>query len=353
MWILFLSTALAMSPKRVDALASKALASFNAGDLVAAAKLATRVLANNPNQPDALYVRGMTVTSVLAYGQAGDESPSLHAIADQDLRHFLQVEPNSLRASIVRSVLGVGTTLPDPVYDCTPEARAQFAQADNAFATGQTAKARRGYEQALALCPGNATWWVDRGDTFFTAGDLQAALADYEHAISIDACNWQAQRFASDALLRLDEPAQAIIHQVRAVSCNPGYEIGWSALSSTLQAIGGHLVRPARPVGTRSWEVFAKARVAATGSALERSRAAVRAATADGTGPFWTMLADADSADRLDEAIFVLLLDDALLAEFPSWQAQHPKALEAFVAGSMLDTGKGPLPTDRAPDSPH
>jgi tetratricopeptide (TPR) repeat protein len=310
-----------------DVLGARAAAAEDHGDVAAAVKYATKALAKDPSNADALYARGMALWTVATYGGMGDASAAYLQQSRRDLQQLIQVEPGSIRSTVARGLLSAHqATLPEPDYRCPADSVAKFQAADQAFALGDRATARAGYEAALEGCPGNATWWAYHGDTAFDAGDIAGALADYEHALTVDPCNWMAHRFAADAMLRQGDGAGALIHQVAAVQCNPGYEIGWTALGGVSASL-----RPFPPVGTQAWAAYSEAKLHGEGTALERTVSAVRGVAATNADPFWAALAAADASGQLEPAVFVMLLDDELIAEYPAWLADHPGELATWV----------------------
>lgn len=114
-----------------------------------------------------------------------------------------------------------GTIVRGPALADTAQANAIMQEAEKAFAKGDTARALRGYGDALKLDPTNyhATLWT--GDAYYSQGKLADAVAWFEKAAALKPDAETAYRYRADALLRLGRPDEAIDAYIAAVVAEP------------------------------------------------------------------------------------------------------------------------------------
>lgn len=363
------SPAQASPQKKAAKLADKAEhAMADKGDPGRAVDLASRALELDPRQPKALGVMALT-HFVVAGMVGGADAQMLLGEGQRYLNVLMQVDPSSpyiewcLNAA---SGLLVSPLLPEPVVDCPAEAVARFDAAEERFARGDIGGAAPLYEEALAQCPAAPKWWTYYGDTYFSKGDYVQARAQYARALEASPCYWPALRFTADAYLKEGDLERAHDYAVAAVACNPDYGMGWSYLASVQESRGQPLswldvqkpplpqegealsvsVDGGGPFGGTAGLVWGLARLnqdpGAPADPLGRERAATRAVIemlrgGDGAAlqapdmALWRLLAEADAAGMLDEAILVLLLDEALVPQLLEMQAQEPTRIPTFI----------------------
>lgn len=366
--LLLVSLALAGSPEKAQALAIKADHLQQSGDPIGAYKASSKALAMDPDNVLALEVQGSILWYAAQASQASsDQQAALMAMARTDLQRVIALQPDSVLASLARSMIGdVPLSLPEPSVVCSPASQTAIDDAEAAFQKHDIDSAKAYYKAATDACPKNPTWLAWYGDAYYAAGDLPGALALYERALSVSPCYWVAHRFAADALAQLGRDDEGFDHAVRAVACNPAYDIGWTFLAGYTRQRGGRFDRPNAPKPTGSiaavagadeaaleataWSAWSQIRYDAgrdKQTALARERDAVRAGIAaigaDGSSAdyarpglaVWPMLARADAKGELDAALFVLLPDAELLAEFPAWRDANPDAASAYVRDAI------------------
>lgn len=366
--VLVVSLAFAGDAEKAQKFAEKADHLQKTGDPIGAYKAADKALARDPDNPLALEVRGSILWYAAQASPAGSEQQAgLLELARADLQRLIAVAPDTVLASIARTMIGdAPLSLPEPSVACPRASQTAIDDAEAAFQQHDLDDAKAHYAAATDACPANPAWWAWYGDAYFSAGDIEGALALYERSLAASPCYWVAHRFAADALARLGRADEGLDHAVRAVACNPTYDIGWSFLAQYTEAGGGRFERPTvhKPSGpvppvegaddaaleATAWSAWSQVRydaARAKQAALARERDAVRAgiatlgaavtATPDRSGlTVWPTLARADANGMLDAAIFVLLLDADLLAEFPAWRDANPDAAPAFVRAELV-----------------
>ena len=112
-------------------------------------------------------------------------------------------------------------------------AMAAWDKAEVAFGQGDVLGAREYYEVATASCE-HPRLWTYYGDTFFNLGDMDGAIAAYDHALEIEPCYWVARRFKGDALVAKGFRDEGIRWTASALACNPQYEPAWAYLQPLL-----------------------------------------------------------------------------------------------------------------------
>lgn len=342
--------------ERAQKFTLKAAAAMSAGDLSDAFKFANKALDLEPRNVQALYIRGILEFTV--GGQVGGEQGAqLMAAGVRDLMQVSALAPDTEMGSIARdTVLSVTspTPFPEPAYDCPPAAQASLSEAERWYSLRQPAQARAHYEAALQGCPQNANWWVFYGDVFFMAENYPGARQQYTKALERDPCNWMAHRFMADAWAKEGKAQESYESLLRALTCNPGYAAAQQNLRSLVESRRGTWLMGRAPVRSRqaalggTWAALAEARkraVAGGGTPLEQERAAVLGALAvwraapDGDIT-WKALSEAEARGELDSAIFLLLMDPALYADYIPWRDAHLDELVRFL-GTNLATAPG------------
>jgi tetratricopeptide (TPR) repeat protein len=313
----------------------------------------------DPSDPEARLQRAhfYEVVSGLV---APDDKPKFQARAQLDFEYIAASDPDSLIAGIARDGLMrlAGEPLIEPKRVACPEpATLAHARADALYGARQYADAAVEYESATAGCPEAAAWWVDFADAYYVQAEYGRAKELFVKALSVDPWNREGHRFLADTELRLDNATAAIHQLVLAVVSDPVYEAGWSAFRTYATAMGWNWNRvygdrnaePGNP-DAAPWVAYraakAGARDAAAGpfSALTIERDAVKAglkvarSTQAGAapGPFWSMMARADDAGFLDEAIFLHMLDAPLAAEYPAFRDANAERLASYLETVIL-----------------
>lgn len=284
---------------------------------------------------------------VLAAIVVEKDQAKFEARARIDYEYIAAADPESLTAGMARDGLTrlAGGSFIEAKRAVCPEAAAEAHSRGNMlYAARRFAEAAAEYEKAAAGCPEDAVFWVDLADSFYVREDYEKAKALFLKALSIDPWNREAHRFLSDAELQLSNGEAAVHHLVLAVVSDPIYEAGWSALKMYATAMDR---KWNRVYGDRNagapWAAYGAAKAHARdasppASALAIEREAVKAALRSSTGsePFWSMMARAERAGFLDEAIFIHLLDASLVAEYPGFRERNAERLAAYLHTVIL-----------------
>ena len=282
-----------------------------------------------------------------------DDRTKFEERARSDFEQIVSTDPESLIAGVARdglSRLAGPPLIETKLVTCPEQAATAHARANALYGAHKFREAVVEYGRAAEGCPGAASWWVDLADTFYEVADYEKAKRNFLKALAVDPWNREAHRFLADAHVQLGDNAAAVHQLVLAVVSDPTYEAGWSALRGYAGALGFSWKRvygDRRPVSGNAdgtaWSAYSAVKAAAreepagSASALSIERKAVKAALdAASTGPFWSMLARADRAGFLDEAIFLHLLDPALAAEYPAFREEHAEQLASYLETVIL-----------------
>jgi tetratricopeptide (TPR) repeat protein len=284
------------------------------------------------------------------------------ARAKLDYEHVAAADPDSLGAGLARDGLTrlAGESLIEVKRVACPESAIEaHARADALYGARRFADAAVEYERATAGCPDNAAWWVDFADSYYVLEDYEKAEELFVKALSVDPWNREAHRFLSDTEIQLKNGEAAVHQLVLAVASDPFYETGWSALRAYAAAMGrkwnrvyGNSKATAGNADAAAWVAYGAAKTNVrdahpeTASALEIEREAVKTAlktareteagASKGPGPFWSMMARAEDAGFLDEAIFIHMLDAELAAEYPAFREKHAERLASYLETVVL-----------------
>lgn len=277
------------------------------------------------------------------------------ARAQTDYEHIAAADPDSLIAGMARD--GLTRLAGEPLIEakavaCPEPATEAHAHANSLYGAQRFADAIVHYTKATAACPGVASWWVDFADTHYVMEDYARAKELFVRALSVDPWNREAHRYLADTEAQLAEGDAAVHQLILAVVSDPTYEAGWSALKSyalsmsrSWNRVYGDRKATPRSGDAESWAAYREAKAHARGasagpaSALELEREAVKStltSTSKGAGPFWSMMARAERAGFLDEAIFIHMLDASLAAEYPAFRETHAERLASYLETVIL-----------------
>jgi tetratricopeptide (TPR) repeat protein len=314
----------------------------------------------DPDDNDVRLQRGHFFETLSAIVVPKDKD-KFKARAQVDFQHITASDPDSLIAGIARDGLTrlAGETLLESKRVMCPEsARADHDRADAFYGAQRYAEAVEEYRKAAHGCPEAVVYWVDYADCYYALEDYEKAKEVFTKALTVDPWNREAHRFLSDTEVHLRDLDGAVHHLALAIVSDPIYEAGWSALRAYSAAVGrgwnrvyGDRSAERRIADGSCWGAYgaakAKARVARSEplSALAVERLAVKAAlsaardqTNDSKDPgaFWSMMARADAAGFLDEAIFLHLLDAPLAAEYPAFREKNVERLASYLESVIL-----------------
>lgn len=343
--MLVLLPLLAAGPARADAgarisrLLEKARVAEQEKDLQRLLKATTRILALNPDQPDALAIRGMAL--IIASEQVSDPelARQLGVMGKEDLRRLLEVAPGHARAGLARDfTLEAAPLVPEPLVSCPASANQKYLEAEAYFGANRMVEAGAAFESALAGCPTQPVWWTHAGDVYFARSDLEGALARYDRAITLDPCYAPALRFKADALGAMGDRAGAHQSVAAAVACDPTYEAAWHDLRALSSASGletHHHAASNQADFPQELRATYVALLAQGGAPMEARRRAVEGCLAQlpsvGDSLLWTRLFAAQEAGLLDAAIYVLMLDEDLAPAFLDYRVENRAELVRYV----------------------
>jgi tetratricopeptide (TPR) repeat protein len=291
-----------------------------------------------------------------------DDKEEFEALAQADFERIAAADPDSLIAGVARDGLtrlaGKSLVEAKPVT-CPATAMEAHSRADSLYGAHRYADAAVEYEKSTAGCPDNATYWVDYADSYYVMEKYEKARELFVKALAVDRWNRKGHRFLADTEVQLKDGEAAVHQLVLAVVSDPVYEAGWSALRMYATALdrrwnrvyGDRKADPGNADGA-SWSIYgeAKANVLTADpkpkSALAIEREAVKtalqaarrseASAARQPGAFWSMMARAEDAGFLDEAIFIHMLDEPLAAEYPAFREKNADSLAAYLETVIL-----------------
>ncbi len=358
-WILFwlqLSKSFASPASRAQALAERAHAKADE-DPLKAYRLAGKALQADPTNIEAHYVRGSAGFTIADRLSDSAIAGMARSLAREDLEYVAAHSRDPFVLGLVRTLLGAGQREPvlaDPNVECSAEATMAFNLAEAALGRKDYAAARGAYEQAVTGCPSNAVWWAYYGDAWFDAGEYGIAREKYNRALQIEPCYWSALRFRGDSYMREGNVVAGMTDTLTALACNPGYEIGWGYLESTVGVANATVAREVvyRPeiadVASSDlpavWAAYFAARAAGpSDDVVEQERRGVRAGVAAWRGlagppesKLWAAMETADQKGLLDPAIYIWLLDKELLPAFLEYRKAHLGDLVDYIRSELV-----------------
>jgi len=350
---LYLALLLPAHAGRPDRLASKARQSYLEVDLEKAFSRCSKALDIEPDHVEASAVCG----AVLMQAGMLYSDPELLDAGTLLLEYVRSVDPTHDLVVSWDALLKMATTpqlLPEPQVRCTPAAQGAWDRAEEFYAQGDMDQAQEYYQKAAHSCE-HPQLWTFYGDTFFHQEDYEGAIAAYDHALAIEPCYWVARRFKGDAFLKQGRTTDGIRWVASAIACNPTYEGAWAYLDSQIDPRVGSARSAQKPrfeAGSiqlaldapAPWTpdiqlVYGAAFVPGL-SRLAQERSAVQTVLQyvaeqqqqrDPGMELWQLLAEAQERGQTDEAILVLMLDEALVEEFLAYRDQNLDRLTDFV----------------------
>jgi predicted O-linked N-acetylglucosamine transferase (SPINDLY family) len=199
----------------------RALAAFQSGDLEAARRMAAGVLADRPDDVNALHLTGLIAArggrleeAERAIARAVAVNPAF-AAAHISLGHVLaqRGRPEAAGESYGRALL----LRPN-------HAGAHFWRGSLRRGLNRLAEALEDFERAVALDPGHAEAWNNRGVVLKALGRMDDAIASYGRALEARADFVEAAANRGLALAESNRHREAIGDFERALKINPGAE---------------------------------------------------------------------------------------------------------------------------------
>lgn len=354
----------AASPKRAQkaqGFALQADVAWEAREVDTAVTLATKALKFDKDNVLAVYTLGNIAMHIAAVTEDSAQAESFTQVAVARMAQVVRLAPDSLQGALAADYLeglAGADLMTEPAYSCSEAARAADRAAELSWQRKDWAQALVHYDEALALCPENASWWLHSGDALFGLGDYAGARARYQKAEALFPCYWSALRFSANAYIQEGKIIEGITDATRAVACNPTYDTGWRYLANVWQQLDAELMwertawmsRRTAEKGTgvaRVWAAYWVVRETPSGDgdALGRERRAVARALEvwtnltpeeRGDALIWPSLADAHTAGQLDAAIYIWLLDADLLPSFEVYRVEHQRDLVTYITQRMV-----------------
>ncbi len=247
----------------------RALELHQAGKLADAGVLYRDILKIDPNNVDALNLRGVLLqqggqlpTAITLLQKATEIAPDYLA-AWVNLGNALQLtgrltdavdafqkgmtlNPNMPEAANnLASVLNALKRHEEAVNACVSalKLRPDFAEVHinmgNALiGLGKPAEAENSYRRAIELRPANATAYFNLGNALSDLGRLEDALEQYRKAVALDAANPEKHYNYANTALKLDRYVEAVEGFRSAIEVNPNYVDAYCNLGSALQSLG-------------------------------------------------------------------------------------------------------------------
>ena len=353
------------------------------GDRQAAIDAANEAVALDPSDSQAHLARAVLFQELKGAGTNAEMNRKMEQTVREDYRAASEGQPDSTAAGVARDALAQieGHALfPDAKPACSKEALAELDTAEDLFNTNHLQESLAHFEKGAQICPEDPIVWTHYGDAYYALEDFAQARSRFEKAIAKSPWHAQGHRFLADTLIHQNQLAAAYHEAVLTVLSDPTYEAGWGGLRAYAifrkgtwnRAYGakpevkagpqGELAITLSPKASTEWNLYAITKVGfllpskdgappPPKTALDRERAAIQAVlysrkghAASGTqpllaSPFWDMMARADQAGFLDEAIFLHLLDRELLPEYLAFRDKNRDRLVRYV-----ETVLAPLP---------
>lgn len=323
-------------------------------DPLGAFRLAAKALERDPLNIEAHLVRGSAGMSLAPRLPDPDVARLALTLAHSDLTFVAEHSQDPFEVGMARGLLNLGeerAVMPEPITECSATATRAFDIAEMAFAKRDYEAARVAYEVAVTECPANPTWWAYYGDAWFDVGEYAIAREKYNRALQIEPCYWSALRFRGDAYMHEGNVVAGMTDTLTALACNPGYEIGWGYLASTVAVAGAELIREpvVRPVAGAGpvpavWIAYEEARHASIAvDALGKERDGVQAGlrtirslTPTTTSPLWRALDAAEADGTLDDAIYIWFFNKDLLPGFLAYREEHLPQLVEYIRTHLV-----------------
>ena len=262
-----------------------------------------------------------------------------------------------------------------------------YAQGEDHFYAGEHEAAIAAFERWSETCPDFAAGWIAYADAHFVQGHYAEARELFGRALEAEPWYAMAHRFLADTLAREGDFDAARQRAAWAVVSDPIYEAGWASLRDYTEVLDGTWrrswaqrarVRPGEPgedgkpsftielpslddmpVGVGAiWAAYGGKLALELSDpqpgpdpapAIERERRAVEVALAVAdeaqsleSSPFWSMMARAQEAGFLDEAIFLHLMDETLVNAYLNHRLAHGERLVEYLTTVLSSTPATP-----------
>ncbi len=206
-------------------LISRALNCFKTGDLNGAEQMLKNILADHPNNFDALHLLGV----INAIGGAHNEAELLYKKA-------LRINENheELRVNLTLALVAVGkfgealVNVEKALSLNSKNIGAHLTHGNILRELRRHGEALTSFDRALSINPNYAKAWLNRGTTLNELKCYDEALASFDRALSINPDYAEAWSNRGNALGQLNRHDEALASFDRALSINPDYAEAWS-----------------------------------------------------------------------------------------------------------------------------
>jgi tetratricopeptide (TPR) repeat protein len=220
--------AMELAPERADLRIWLANAYDRAGRLSDALEEYQKAEALEPTNPEVFFERALAYRNHGRFAEAERDFRRTYHL-DQSRENALELARNMAIEPHLK-IVNSGTSA--ELEQATTAAIADAEQRDD------YASAIVLYDLAIASSPGNAINWNNRGWAKYQSGDLNAALTDFERAITLQPDYLQARVNLSEVLKRLGRLREATQAQRKIIEVDPAFAHGHYNLGATLMEMG-------------------------------------------------------------------------------------------------------------------
>jgi len=314
------------------------------------------------------------------------DAPAAERSFQEVIRTGSDTEDAAFARDSLREIRGA-RLFPDTLTGCSAESLEALDSAEEEFARGRFDASLPDYRRAVEGCPQSATMRVAFADAFYSRGDFRQAREEFRAAIERDPWNRAAWRYLSDTEQKLANSYAAWEAAMFAVLSDPLYEMGWVTLGHNIAGGPAALgrVRIDKPyvniekgspvihmviveprtngtdVDGPLWSGYATMAALVFPDTPGKSHLEIERARVNGVletygrsvpdpatsrRGFWDLMADAEAAGFLDEAIYVHLMDNSMATEYAAFRTAHRERLVEFMKRMVAPP---PLPREAAP----
>ena len=223
------------TPEDLNKALQASISHFNSGRLTDAAAMADQVLANTPNNPDALHIAGLSRL------QMGDTHGALPLLENA---HRAKKSDGGMANSLALAHLANGN-VESAAKALEPLARKNKLPAsglstlgDCRLRQGDPIKAKGCFEKALKLQPDLSAALVNLGEALRHAGDLSGAIEHYKSVTAVHPTIPSAWRNLGLALLEAERFSDSMAPLQRYLTLNPNDVPSRMSLGSTYSKMG-------------------------------------------------------------------------------------------------------------------
>ncbi len=246
------------------------IAYYRTGKLVAADQAFALAIEQDPNDMEAVQMRGLTLYRL---GRQGAAIPFLEKVkqwtpnANADANYVLglcylntnrfddarvafanqfSVPPGSGAAYLLLAKMLMAANLPEPAADAAKKALeltpnlplAHFTLGEFYLFKSDTAAAQREFEQERQINPANSAVYDRLGDVYTRAGEYQQGQEALAKAISLDTSSTGPFIQMGKVLLRRNDPQTSLLYLQHAEKMDPGNYMTHTLLGQAYRSLG-------------------------------------------------------------------------------------------------------------------